>query len=243
MGQRLIDNPVMFFRDGRVFLELRLGGCRRQASKRWRSVLTAPVQNRCAAKNNGGPFRARSEQHRQHAENHIVADDDFGREVPQNLPQAILLSWEGAEKKAPYRTPNPRGPGGMFFSSGTTERRSRRSKSAAAGSGRNSAPMPSMGSRSALPDKPTTSWPSSIKMRPIVSSGLRWPVAGVEAMRIFTRSSHSDCRKSAAMATSSVDLTNWLEQRRSWGIAVTLRLRIGPKWLQLQRASRTLAVI
>src|ERR1700738_1668591 len=27
---------------------------------------------------------------------------------------------------------------------------------------------------------------------------------------------------------------NWLEQRRSWGIAVTLRLRIGAKWLQLQ---------
>jgi hypothetical protein len=75
----------MLLRDGRVFLELRLGGGRRQAKEMRRSVFTAPVQNRCAAKNNWGPFRARSEQHRQHAENHIVADDDFGREVPQNL--------------------------------------------------------------------------------------------------------------------------------------------------------------
>jgi len=35
-------------------------------------------------------------------------------------------------------------------------------------------------------------------MRPIVSSGLRWPVAGVEAMRIFTRSSYTGYRKSAS---------------------------------------------
>jgi hypothetical protein len=75
----------MFLRDGRVFVELRLGGSRRQAKEMWRSIFAAPVQNRYAAKNNGGAFRARSEQHRQHAEKHIVADYDFGREVPQNL--------------------------------------------------------------------------------------------------------------------------------------------------------------
>jgi hypothetical protein len=55
--------------------------------------------------------------------------------------------------------------------------------------------MLSMRSRNAFPDKPTISWPSAIKMRPIASSGLRWPVAGVEAMRILTRSSLADFEK------------------------------------------------
>src|SRR6185369_13585020 len=45
--------------------------------------------------------------------------------------------------------------------------------------------MRSMGLRKALPDRKAISWPSSIRKRPIASSGLRWPVAGVEAMRIF----------------------------------------------------------
>jgi hypothetical protein len=58
-------------------------------------------------------------------------------------------------------------------------------------------------SRNALPDKPTTSRPSAITMRPIASSGLRWPVVGVETMRILTRSSHSDFQKSAPAPASS----------------------------------------
>src|SRR4030095_3881654 len=45
--------------------------------------------------------------------------------------------------------------------------------------------MRSIGLRRALPDRKATSWPSSIRKRPIASNGLRWPVAGVEAMRIF----------------------------------------------------------
>src|SRR6266851_1809672 len=53
------------------------------------------------------------------------------------------------------------------------------------GSAWNFAPMPSMRSRRTLPDRKPTSWPSAIRMCPIASSGLRWPVAGVEARRIF----------------------------------------------------------
>jgi len=54
-------------------------------------------------------------------------------------------------------------------------------------------------------------------------------------MRILTRSSHSDFEKAQPQAPRPESSpANWLEQRRSWGIAVTLRLRIGAKWLQLQ---------
>src|SRR5215467_12229784 len=83
---RLIDEPIVFAGDGRVFLELRLGVSRRQTCKIRRSVFPSPVQNRGATKNNRGAFRARPEQHRQDAENHIVADDDIRRVVPQHLP-------------------------------------------------------------------------------------------------------------------------------------------------------------
>jgi hypothetical protein len=38
-----------------------------------------------------GAFRTWAEQHRQHAEKHIVADDDVGREVLQSILQAIML--------------------------------------------------------------------------------------------------------------------------------------------------------
>jgi hypothetical protein len=107
-----------------------------------------------------------------------------------------------------------------------------RSKSAPAGKGRNSAPMPSMRSRKALPDKPTTSWPSAIKMRPIASSGLRWPVAGVEAMRIFMRSSHSEHPNE--LGHGCPVRTNSPTPRRCWGITVTPRLPIGAKRLRLQ---------
>ena len=118
MGQRLIDNPVMFLRNGRVFLELRLCGCGRQASKMRRFIFTTPVQNRCAAKNNGGPFRARSQQHRQHAENHVVADDDVGREVPQNLLQALVLRGDGVDEQALYRDAQPFRPRSYVFQLG-----------------------------------------------------------------------------------------------------------------------------
>ena len=55
------------------------------------AVLATPVQKRCAAKNDGRSFRTWAEQHRQHAEKHIVADDDVGREVLQSVMKAIVL--------------------------------------------------------------------------------------------------------------------------------------------------------
>src|SRR5260370_36306382 len=160
----------MFLSDGRVCLELRLSGCGRQAGKIRCSVCTAPVQNRCATKNNGGPFRARCEEHRQAAKNHIVTDDDVGREVPQNLLQALVLSRDGVDEYSLNGDAQPFRP---RSSSGTTETMSSRSKSAPAGKAWNFAPIPSMRLRRALPDIKATSWPSAIKMRPIASSGLR----------------------------------------------------------------------
>jgi hypothetical protein len=108
----------MLLRDGCVCLELRLGGCGRQSSKKRRAVFTAPVQNRCAAKHDGGPFRARSEQHRQDAENHVVADDHVGREVPQNLLQALVLSGDGVDEQALYRDAQPLRPRRYVFQFG-----------------------------------------------------------------------------------------------------------------------------
>jgi hypothetical protein len=40
-------------------------------------------------------------------------------------------------------------------------------------------------SRNALPVRKVISWPSARRTRVIASSGLIWPVAGVEAIRIF----------------------------------------------------------
>src|SRR6478609_1314121 len=42
-----------------------------------------------------------------------------------------------------------------------------------------------MRSRNALPVRKVISWPSASRIRVIASSGLIWPVAGVEAKRIF----------------------------------------------------------
>jgi hypothetical protein len=48
-----------------------------------------------------------AEHLRQHAEKHIVADDDFGREVPQDLLYAIVLSGGGIDEEALHRDAQP----------------------------------------------------------------------------------------------------------------------------------------
>ena len=63
--------------------------------------------SRMIRKNNGVPFRARSKQHRQDAEKHVVADDDVGREVPQHLLQALVLSGNGIDEHALHRDAQP----------------------------------------------------------------------------------------------------------------------------------------
>jgi hypothetical protein len=42
----------------------------------------------------------RSTQHRQHAEQHVVADDDVGREALQHLLQTLMLSGHGIDEQA-----------------------------------------------------------------------------------------------------------------------------------------------
>ncbi len=105
----------------------------------------------------GGRFRARSEQHRQRAEIHIVGDDDVGREILQDLLQAPCWAGMGSTRKRSAATRSCSGPGGISLISGTTVRMSRVSKSAPAGSGWNFTPAASTRSRSQLPVRPTTS--------------------------------------------------------------------------------------
>src|SRR5258708_519058 len=64
-----------------------------------RAVLTTPVQKRCAAKYDGRSFRTWAKQHRQHAEKHIVADYDVGREVLQSVLQAIVLGLDTVDEQ------------------------------------------------------------------------------------------------------------------------------------------------
>src|SRR6185369_9710535 len=64
------------------------------------AVLATPVQKRCPAKNDRRSFRTWAEQHRQHAEKHIVADDEVGREVLQSVLQAIVLGSDIVDKQS-----------------------------------------------------------------------------------------------------------------------------------------------
>ncbi len=58
------------------------------------------MQIRGAAKNDGWAFRTRPEQHRQHAEVHILAHNDVSRKVSQNLAQALVLGREATDEHA-----------------------------------------------------------------------------------------------------------------------------------------------
>jgi hypothetical protein len=73
----------MFTIDRCVVVTLRLRGGRMQTGKIRRTILAAPMQERGAAQRNRRPLRSRSEQHGQDPEQHVVADDDFGREILQ----------------------------------------------------------------------------------------------------------------------------------------------------------------
>ncbi len=81
-----------------VVVTLRLRGCRRQADKIRRAIFAAPVQERRAAQRNRRPLRPRPEQHRQHSEQHIIADNDVGWEVLQHLLHALVLGRNGIDE-------------------------------------------------------------------------------------------------------------------------------------------------
>ncbi len=87
-------------REGRVFVALRLGRRGRQTFKIRRSVVTPTAQDRRAANNDRKAFRARPEQHRQHAVIHVVGDDDVGREILQDLLQTLVLGRDGIDQDA-----------------------------------------------------------------------------------------------------------------------------------------------
>jgi hypothetical protein len=97
---RLIDSLVIFVRDGRVFRALLRGRRRRQAKEIRCAVFACPMQKRCAAENERRPFRARSQQHRQDVEKHVVADDDIGSKPVQRLPQTLILGRDSLDKNA-----------------------------------------------------------------------------------------------------------------------------------------------
>src|ERR1700675_3143082 len=148
-------------------------------------IFTVPVQERGAAKRDGRPLRPRSEQHRHCPEQHVVSDDDVGREAPQNLQQTLVLSRNGVDEHSLQGDAQPVEPRGYAFQFGSHRVEIPQIEVRPLGRAWNFAPMASMRPRRTLPDRKAISWPSAIKMRAIASSGLRWPVAGVEAMRIF----------------------------------------------------------
>ncbi len=100
IGYGLIDQPVVLLIDRRVLVALHLRAGRRQADKMRRAVVAAPVQERRAAEHDRRPFRPRPEQHRQHAEQHVVANDDVGRETLQNLLQTLMLRGDDINEHA-----------------------------------------------------------------------------------------------------------------------------------------------
>jgi len=80
-------------------------------------------------------------------------------------------------------------------------------------------------------------------MRPIASSGLRWPTNGVEVMRIFTRSPHSDFEEAHPHPPRPESSSARVKQRRNLGDGgytltsdrremVTVAMRNGFAWAQ-----------
>jgi hypothetical protein len=88
---RIIDDSVLLFGDGGVFLALSVADRRRQANEMRTAVVTVAVQEHRSAQDDGWTLRAWPEQHRQNAEKEIVTNDDVGWKLPQDLPQAFVL--------------------------------------------------------------------------------------------------------------------------------------------------------
>src|SRR5438309_1948287 len=61
----------------------------------WRKRASPPSMHR-----NCRPLRAGSEQHRQCTAEHVVDENDVGWEVPEELLQALILSWDWIEERA-----------------------------------------------------------------------------------------------------------------------------------------------
>src|SRR5258708_19720678 len=78
-------------------------------------IFTARVQERGAAKRDGRPLRPRSEQHRHCPEQHVVGNDDVGREAPQDLQQTLVLSRNGVDEYSRQGDAQPVQPRGAAF--------------------------------------------------------------------------------------------------------------------------------
>jgi hypothetical protein len=87
----IMEDSVTLLGDGGVFLALGIADCGGQSGEMRTAIVTVAVQEHRAAKDDGRALRARPEQHRQNAEKEIVAHDDVGRKLPQNLLQSFVL--------------------------------------------------------------------------------------------------------------------------------------------------------
>lgn len=97
-GHGLIDLPVVVRGDGRVTFPVGRASRGRQPEEVRRAVVAGPVQEERAAENDGRALGARSEQHRQHPEHRVVADDHVGWEFPQNHLQALVLRGDAVDE-------------------------------------------------------------------------------------------------------------------------------------------------
>ena len=65
------------------------------------------MQDRCATKRDRWALGARAQQHRQHPEKHIVAQDHIGGKILQHLPQAHILGREQVDEESFHGNAQP----------------------------------------------------------------------------------------------------------------------------------------
>ena len=127
-----------------------------------------------------------AKQHGEDAKKEIVAQDDISRKLFQDPLQALVLGMDCIDVYMLQGEAQPPGPGRYSPPFGERTSRSLKSTSARPGNARNGAPSLAKRARMILADKPRTLQPSFIKVWPMASSGLRWPVRGVAAIRTLT---------------------------------------------------------
>ena len=221
----------MFAIDRRVVVVLLLRGCGRQADEMRCAVLPAPVQKRRAAKRDGKAFRARSEQHRQHPEEHVVADDDVGREAPQHLLQALVLGRKGVDEHALQCDAQPVRPRSHALQLGSHRADVTQIEVRALGKGVEFRPdgfdaaaqnaARQKGEFVAFGDQDASDREQRIEMAR----------RGGRSDENFHVTCYSGCRMSGPPGQLS---DGSAQGEAGWGIAVTPRLRRGAKWLRLQ---------
>jgi hypothetical protein len=107
MGRGSIGHAIEFLGNGSVSVAVGRGGRGRQAEEVRGAVITTPVQERCAAENDRWALGTRPEQHRQHAKEHVVSDNDVGRELLQNLLQTLVLRGNAVDEETLQRNAQP----------------------------------------------------------------------------------------------------------------------------------------